>query len=142
MNDFFESLVLPAISPYFNPLKGHLVSLWDKIRPERFGRQTGTSLLDPVHSDVTCLEIIETFKTILLDKALISQANHTPPTVLGKRSERSFPGDLAVAANGWDVVNPGNVKLAKVPKTNPNFVRKRRLMTKGKKGDDKKGDET
>ena len=93
------------------------------------------SILDPVHSVVTCLEIIEVFKTILLDKALISQAEQDF-SVLGKRSECSFPGDLALAPNGWDVYNPASKKLAKKAKITPVVVRKRKMMTKGKKGDE------
>lgn len=135
MNDFFESLVLPTISPYFEPLKNHLVSLWNTILPEQPRRRAVASILDPVHSVVTCLEIIEVFKTILLDKALISQAEQDF-SVLGKRSERSFPGDLALAPNGWDVYNPASKKLAKKAKITPVVVRKRKMMTKGKKGDE------
>jgi hypothetical protein len=68
-----------------------------------------------VHSDVSCFNIIEVFKTMLLDKSLISQAEQAANS-LGKRS---LPGDLDVAPNDWDAVRPSKKRLATGPKIKP-----------------------
>jgi hypothetical protein len=111
MIGFFEDTVLRHISPYFEPLRLHLSSLWKTIIPHA-DPYTGK---DSVHSSVTCLEIINVFKTILLDEALITQAEQAGAT-LGKRS---LPGELDVASNGWDVVTPTKKKLMKEPNISP-----------------------
>lgn len=124
----FEDFVLPHISPYFIPLQRHISSLWDSLLPQR---STKPSIgKDAVHSDVTCSDILEVFKIILLDKSLISQAEQAA-TTLGKCS---LPGDLDVAQNGWDAVRASKKLLMTDPKVKPNTKRQARLMTKGKKG--------
>jgi hypothetical protein len=100
MIGLFEESVLLFISPYFQPLKQHLSSLWDKILPQR-GQRPSIGKVS-VHSEVTCEDIISVFKVILMDKSLIAQAEQAANT-LGKRSH---PGELEVSSNGWDVARP------------------------------------
>ena len=66
-----------------------------------------------------------------MDQTLITQAEQAIAT-LGKRS---YPGDLEVSSNGWDVVRPSKKKMMKSPKVNPTpTARKSKLMMKGQKG--------
>ena len=96
--------------------------LWYTILP----RRSSGSGVDSVHSNVTCSEIIETFKTILLDEFLINQAKRA--ATVGKRSH---PGDLKAASNGWDVIDPPKRTLSRKSKVNPITLRRAKLMTKG-----------
>jgi hypothetical protein len=124
----FEDVVLPYISPYFQPLRQHLSLLWATILPHRSIKPTVGK--EALRSDVTCSNIIEAFKLILRDKSLISQAEQAG-TTLGKRS---LPGDLDVAQNGWDAVRAPKKLLITDPKVKPNTKRQAKLMTKGRKG--------
>ena len=127
MVGFFEKTVLPSISPYFQPLNQHLSSLWNVILPQR---STAPSIgMDSVHSVVTCRDIIEVFKVILLDNSLITQAEQAA-TTLGKRL---LFGELEVAPNGWDVMRPTKKHLTRAPKiSSPLTPRKSKLMLKGR----------
>jgi hypothetical protein len=127
MVGFFESNILRFISPYFKSLEPHLSLLWETILPQRF--TTPSIGKKSVHSNVTCSEIIEVFKTILLDKSLIAQAKQEA-TILGKRS---LPGDLNVSSDGWDVVRPHKKTLSKEPKVKTLRRRQSKLMMKGSK---------
>ena len=113
----FETFVLPFISPYFEPLREHLSLLWSTIFPQQSTRPSIGQ--GAVHSNVTCSDIIEAFKIILLDKSLISQAEQAA-TTLGKRS---LPGDLSISSIGWDAVRPSKKLLAKEPKIRPPIAR-------------------
>jgi hypothetical protein len=122
---FFEDTILPGISPYFEPLKQHLSSLWNTIVPQprpSLGKEF-------VHSVVTCHDIIKVFKEILLDQSLISNAEEAAATTLGKRS---LPGGLNIGSNGWDVIRPMKKQLTEDPKISPSPKRRKsKLMSKG-----------
>jgi hypothetical protein len=84
--NFFETMVLEHISPYFLPIKDYIKLLWQKLIPK-----TGS------HLATTPKDFIEVFKAALLDKELIV-AHNSHLSVLGKRSA---PCDL-VGVDGWD----------------------------------------
>jgi hypothetical protein len=132
---FFESTIVSHISPYFKPLQQHLYLLRKTIFPHWQHRSDGDVGLamdlgkNSVCSVVTCSDVIEAFKTILLDESLISQAEK-PPTTLGKRS---LPGDYDTVKHGWDVIKPSRKVLATGPKfKQSNTVRRAKLLLKGK----------
>ena len=84
---------------------------------------------DSVHSNVTCLDIINVFKTILLDDSLIIKAEEGAKS-LGKHS---LPGEHRVAPNGWDVIVPIEDQLRKKAKIDAHVTpQKYKLMLKGK----------
>jgi Fungal protein kinase len=91
-----EEVILPHISPFFEPLKPHLKAFWHVLHPQR------TTIL-PVgtsgsHSQATAGSIVDVFKQALQDKQLINEAEKSPIT-LGKHS---LPGNLV--STGWDAV--------------------------------------
>jgi hypothetical protein len=117
-----EGSILSHFSPYFDPLKDHIVALWNVIFPVHLSRvgQQG------VRSVATFSDIIKVFKTALLDEKLINEARNSR-TVLGKRS---VPGDLTVARDGWDVVKVTKRESEAEPKMKPPTKRSTRLMQK------------
>jgi hypothetical protein len=124
---FFHSFILPFISPYFSPLKPHMLSLRDKILPPPAAEREGDF---HVRSEVTCDDLIKVFKTALLDQSLIAQAEQAGSN-LGKRS---LPGELV--SNGWDPVKPSKRKLTSEPKISPSPTKSRtKLMKKGRPDD-------
>lgn len=78
---FFEERILPHISPYFQPLVPYIRKLWSVLHPQN---NSGC------HSTATCRDIVEVFKSALLDKELIEHARQ-PDSILGKRAR---PADL------------------------------------------------
>lgn len=118
----FNASILSHFSPYFDPLKVHIVALWNVIFPVHLNRvdQHG------VHSVATFGDIIKVFKTALLDEKLIKEAAN-PPTVLGKRS---VPGDLTMVGDGWDVVKVTKRELEVKPKMKQQTKRSAKLMEK------------
>jgi len=109
---FFEEIILPHISPYFQPLVPFIRNFWSLLHPQRTDKvvPVGSS---SCHSTATGRDIVEVFKLALLDKELIKQAGQSDST-LGKRA---LPGDLASSQNGWDT--------AKVSKTAENGKRRK-----------------
>ena len=95
----FENVILPHISPYFRPLREHLVAFWHALHPQ-ITQNTLPRGEDGVHSLAKPEHIIEVFKKALQDPALIDELKWGPST-LGKRST---PGDLTSAPNGWDAI--------------------------------------
>ena len=81
-----------------------------------------------VHSTATCLDVINIFKTVLLDPELIANAKESC-SVLGKRS---YPGDLIVAPLGWDAVKVTKRNLEGEPHMSV-ARRKRKFLDKGRK---------
>ena len=79
MSCHFEEVILPHISPYFEPLKLYLKALWGVLHPQR------TTVL-PVgrsgsHSQATAKSIIDVFKLAFQDKHLINEAQHSASTL-------------------------------------------------------------
>jgi hypothetical protein len=119
-----DEFILPHFSPYFDQLKPHVVAMWNVIFPSRLhGIPAGKK---GVQSDATFGDIINVFKTALLDKTLIEEARISP-TVLGKRS---LPSDLAAAENGWDVAKVSKSQLEAEPKMNRVVKRSSKLLLK------------
>jgi hypothetical protein len=121
----FESHILPHISPYFYPLRPHLSTFRDTLLP----RGLNSAAKEAVHSLATCQDVIDVFKNALLDKTLIEEAKKARSVL----SERSLPGDLVVAPNGWDVIKVPKTLLNAKPKLSPTTPRKTRLMTRGRR---------
>ena len=95
----FNNGVLGYVSPYFAPLKPYLRSFWYTLHPiQAFDDVNPVNCL--AHSKATPMDIINIFKTALMDEDLITQLKSTQ-SILGKCSA---PGDLIPAHNGWDVV--------------------------------------
>jgi hypothetical protein len=126
MFGFFKPFVLQNTSSYFKPLRRHFEAMWKVMLPKQFSDPLDG--LQAVHSDVTCLDVIQVFKDALLDEFLISKAEQASKTI-GKK--RAFPGDLETGPNGWDVVRPNKKVLTADPKTKPPVVRAGRAAKKG-----------
>lgn len=94
---YFEEFILQHISPYFQPLVPYIKQFWSALHPQG----------DTCHSTATGRDIVNVFKSALLDTELINQARQSPNT-LGKRA---LPGDLAASENGWDAVRPSKKEL-------------------------------
>jgi hypothetical protein len=123
---FFDTKILPFISPYFKPLTPVLISLRKAIFPQQ--SETPFNGRDTVHGNVTCSEVIKALKATLLSTSLINKAEQAN-TTLGKRS---LPGDLNVAPDGWNVIRPTKKILSKEPSVKPAATRRvAKLMTKG-----------
>jgi hypothetical protein len=125
---FFEPAILSHMSPYFQPLWKHLHLLREVIFT-RLDRSSSWDGSKAVHSNVTCADIINIFKTILLDPSLISQAEQVS-TTLGKHL---LPGEYDTVQKGWDVVRPSKKLLVKSPMNKHTTRRKSKLMTKGQR---------
>lgn len=96
MGCMFEDVILPHISPYFLPLKPHLIAFWRALHP--CGSE-GLPLRNHGRSCATAQEILAVFKDALDDEELTNEARES--ITLGKRS-RAHPGDLVSGRNGWD----------------------------------------
>jgi len=80
----FNNSVLGYISPYFAPLKPYLRSFWHTLHPvQAFDDTNPTNRV--AHSKATPMDIINIFKTALMDEDLITQLKSTQ-SILGKRS--------------------------------------------------------
>jgi hypothetical protein len=122
MTVLFEARILDHISPYFQPISAHIAALWLAVLPKR--PEVGIDWRY-MCSHVTCMELIDVFKTALLDPNLIDEAKNSELTVLGKRA---CPGDFITASNGWDVVPVAKKNLE--AKAKMHTSRKTKLMTK------------
>jgi len=87
MAHHFELIILPHISPYFDPLKPHLRKLWRALHSQI--TDTVPIGMDGSHSMANPMDIINIFKEALQDPILIDEARSTK-TSLGKRAK---PGD-------------------------------------------------
>jgi hypothetical protein len=96
----FENHVLPFISPYFFPLRSHLVSLWRTLHPIT----TNPAPADPgaARSFANPIDIINVFRTALQDPILIGLAKNSESNPL----KRAFPGEQIFASDTWDVLDP------------------------------------
>ena len=122
MSCHFKEVILPHISPYFEPLKLYLKALWGVLHPQQ------TTFL-PVgrsgsHSQATAKSIINVFKLALQDKHLINEAQHSASTL----SKCSLPSDLV--STGWDVVWVLKKALADKPQAEAKQKQNTKLMTK------------
>jgi hypothetical protein len=125
----FERDILPYISPYFDPLKPHISALWNILFPQRLTKPIVGQ--EAVHSTATCLDVINVFKTVFVDKSLIDEAKRQSIAILSKRHH---PGDLISAANCWDAVETPKELLTAKPKNNPSTSRPRKVMKLAQKG--------
>lgn len=98
--------ILPFLSNYFTSLGPHIVKLWTALFPSMELASNAS------HSKATLRDIIDAFKSVLLDEDLISKAR------AGTR-KRSRPGELVISHNGWDAMpSPKKQTLVKtsIPK--------------------------
>jgi hypothetical protein len=116
MTTHFTTDILPHLSPCFEPLKPHILKLWATLFPSKDMSDRNAS-----HSVATLRDLINTFKTVLLDKALIEAAK-----VPGIHRKRLRPGELIISENGWDAIPAmKRVMVAKVqPKSRKSFMKK------------------
>ena len=82
-----------------------------------------------MHSVVTCKDIINVLKGILMAKTLIAEAEQVCDD--HKTLKRSLPGDLQVSSNNWDAMKLTKKKSKKGLVSTP---RSSKLMLKGQKG--------
>ena len=115
MTTHFSIDILPHLSPYFELLKPHIRNLRAALFPSQ-----DISNQDASRSVVTLRDLINTFKTVLLDEALIEAAKD-PST------HRKRPGELIISENGWDAVPAP--KKAMVAKMKPK--RRKSVLSKG-----------
>lgn len=118
----FETVILPHISPYFKPLKPHLLAFWHALYPR--GPSTLPAGMSDSHSLATCQSIINVLKLALQDNALY------PPK--GSLAKRSLPGDLVSTSGGWDTAPVKKKSSRGKPKVDNIKTSKRKssLMTK------------
>ena len=132
MAHHFELLILPHISPYFNPLKPHLRRLWHALHPQitdnvPLGR-------DGSHSTASPMDVINVFKEALQDPVLVDGARSTK-TTLGKRAK---PGDPS--QNPWYPAETDQRLLTDDPLVAPSNPgrRQQKLLTKQRRGNCKR----
>jgi hypothetical protein len=114
--------ILPHLSPYFSPLRSHICNLWTALFPN----QLSTGGPHASHSKATILDLIKAFKKVLSDPDLIARAKDAAPGNLRKRSR---PGELIIAANGWDAIHPSKKQVVvktTTEKRRTSFMRKSR----------------
>jgi hypothetical protein len=115
--------ILPYLSTYFTSLGPHILKLWKALFPSMTFTENAS------HSNAKLRDLIDAFKTVLLDNDLISKAKAP-----GNR-KRSHPGELVISSNGWDAVpSPKKQALAKTrtPKTPRQSFMGKGLRSRGK----------
>jgi hypothetical protein len=132
MPGMFEELILPHISPYFRPLRQHLVDFWRALHPQITQDMLPRGKLG-IHSQAKPEDILKVFKTALDDPALINELQKGSST-LGKRSAPSAPGELISAPNGWDAIEIPKKVLRNPPHMRAKPTRKILLAGKQRKG--------
>jgi hypothetical protein len=118
MTTHFSIAILPHLSPCFELLKPHICNLWAALFPSQ-----DMSNQDASRSVATLRDLINAFKTVLLDEALI-EAARAP----GNHRKRLHPGELIMSGNGWDAVPAP--KKAMVAKMHPK--RRKSVLNKGR----------
>jgi hypothetical protein len=121
MGAHFKDTVLSHVSPYFTALQPHIISLWHALFPNGFQGEGQ----EASHSLATLRDLINTFKDVLLDPALIKLEQ----SLSSNSKKRSRPGELIISGNGWDAIPPS--KRRATPKTNVQKNR-RHFLTKNK----------
>lgn len=130
MAHHLDIVILPHISPYFDPLKPHLRSIWRALHPQiavnvPIGRAGS-------HSTASPMDIINVLKEVLRDPVLINEARSTKST-LGKRAT---PGDNSPFQCHWTPAPPNIQLLTAEPelgRTDPG-KRQQKLLTKRRRG--------
>ena len=114
----FEEGVLSHISPYFYPLKPHILSWWRVLHPVTATVDAAKTHFSSYH-DPSPSKIIDVFKQALMDP-LVKEGNDDKSAL-----KCSFPGERT--QDGWDVVPATN---AHPPELGTMKKRRRNLMTK------------
>ena len=96
----FEIYVLPFISPYFDPLRTHLISLWRTLHPIATNPEPGAQ--GAARSFANPIDIINVFRTALQDPILIGQTKNPE----SNPCKRAIPGEQIFASDTWDVLKP------------------------------------
>lgn len=121
----FEPAILDHISPYFEPLKEHIINLWKAIISIQVDQPQQKYNFC---SSATPCDIIKVFKMALLDTRLIEDAKSAAGD-LKHHNKRSHPGDLVADSNCWDAVKPPT--KPKKPKLAPVVIGKGKFLTRG-----------
>jgi len=129
MPGMFEELMLPHISPYFQPLQKHLVAFLHALHPQITQDMLPRSK-QGIHSRAKPEHILNVFKTALNDPTLIDELKKGPSS-LGKRSA---PGELISTPNGWDAIEIPKRILRNPPHMRSKPAQKILLAGKQRKG--------